>query len=90
MYILKIDIYNELNNFDIQVEVYDPWVNPEEVKNEFGIDVIINKPVDHFAAVILAVAHKEFLDMDIKSFSPNGVIFDVKGILPKEIVNARL
>lgn len=85
-----IDIYNELNNFDIQVEVYDPWVNPEEVKNEFGIDVKINKPEDHFAAVILAVAHKEFLDMDIKSFSPNGVIFDVKGVLPKEIVNARL
>jgi UDP-N-acetyl-D-galactosamine dehydrogenase len=85
-----IDIYNELNNFDIQVEVYDPWVNPEEVKNEFGIDVKINKPKDHFAAVILAVAHKEFLEMDIKSFTPNGVIFDVKGILPKEIVNARL
>lgn len=85
-----IDIYNELNSFDIQVEVYDPWINPEEVKNEFGINVNINKPKDHFAAVILAVAHKEFLDMDIKSFSPNGVIFDVKGILPKEIVNARL
>jgi UDP-N-acetyl-D-galactosamine dehydrogenase len=85
-----IDIYNELNNFDIQVEVYDPWVNPEEVNNEYGIDVKINKPEDHFAAVILAVAHKEFLDMDIKSFSPNGVIFDVKGVLPKEIVNARL
>jgi UDP-N-acetyl-D-galactosamine dehydrogenase len=85
-----IDIYNELNNFDIQVEVYDPWVNPEEVKNEFGIDVKINKPKDHFAAVILAVAHKEFLEMDIKSFTPNGVIFDVKGILPKEIVNSRL
>ena len=85
-----IDIYNELTNFDIQVEVYDPWVNPDEVKKEYGIEVQINKPENQFSAVILTVAHKEFLKLDIKSFVKNGVIFDVKGILPKELVDSRL
>ena len=85
-----IDIYNELRNFDINIEVYDPWVNSQEVKHDYNIEILNTFPKDNYAAVILAVAHKEFLDMDIKSLSPNGVIFDVKGVLPKEIVNARL
>jgi UDP-N-acetyl-D-galactosamine dehydrogenase len=85
-----IDIYNELRNFDINIEVYDPWVNSQEVKHDYNIEILNSFPKGNYAAVILAVAHKEFLDMDIKSLSPNGVIFDVKGVLPKEIVNARL
>jgi UDP-N-acetyl-D-galactosamine dehydrogenase len=85
-----IDIYNELINFDIQVEVYDPWVNPEEVKKEYGINVIRDLPTGQFEAVILAVAHKEFLELNVRAFTPKGIVYDVKGILSKEIINARL
>jgi len=85
-----IDIYNELLNFDIKIDIYDPWVDLEEVKNEYGIDVVNHLPVGPFAAVILAVAHEEFLSLDIRSFTPNGIIYDVKGILPKDIIDSRL
>ena len=85
-----IDIYNELVNFDIQVDVYDPWVDPNEVKREFGIEVNIKLPTGPFAAVILAVAHKEFLSLDVRSIALNGILYDVKGILPKEIIDSRL
>jgi UDP-N-acetyl-D-galactosamine dehydrogenase len=85
-----IDIYNELVNFDIEVDLYDPWVDPKEVKDEYGIDVANDLPFGPFAAVILAVAHKEFLSLDVRSFAPNGIVYDVKGILPKEIIDSRL
>jgi UDP-N-acetyl-D-glucosamine/UDP-N-acetyl-D-galactosamine dehydrogenase len=85
-----IDIYNELVNFDIKVDLYDPWVDPKEVNQEYGIDVLNDLPVGPFAAVILAVAHKEFLSLDVRSFAPDGIVYDVKGILPKEIIDARL
>lgn len=85
-----IDIYNELINFDISVEVYDPWANPTTVFNEYGIKISNQMPIGQYEAAILAVAHKEFLDLNIKSFVQNGVIFDVKGILPKEILDSRL
>ncbi|MFZ4671992.1 MAG: nucleotide sugar dehydrogenase [Flavobacterium sp.] len=85
-----IDIYNELINFDIKVHIYDPWVDPNEIKHEYNIDVFSELPNGQYAAVILAVAHKEFLDLDVRSFAPTGVVYDVKGILPKEIVDSRL
>ncbi len=85
-----IDIYNELKNFEINVDVYDPWANPEEVKKEYGIQITNQKPEGQFDAVILAVAHKEFLELDVRSFVKKGVIYDVKGILPKDIVDSRL
>jgi UDP-N-acetyl-D-galactosamine dehydrogenase len=85
-----IDIYNELINFNINVDVYDPWVTSSEVKYEYGIDVITKLPNGPFDAVILAVAHNEFLTLDIRSFVPKGVVYDVKGIIHKELVDARL
>jgi UDP-N-acetyl-D-galactosamine dehydrogenase len=85
-----IDIYNELVNFDIQVDVYDPWVDSNEVKREYGIEIINGLPQGHYAAAILAVAHNEFLALDVRSFAPNGIVYDVKGILPKEIIDSRL
>jgi UDP-N-acetyl-D-galactosamine dehydrogenase len=85
-----IDIYNELKNFDINVEVYDPWANVQEVKQEYGIIISNSFPCQNYAAIILAVAHKEFLNLDLRLSIPNGVIFDVKGVLPKEIIDSRL
>lgn len=87
-----IDIYEELKSFDINVDVYDPWASAEEVRHEYGIDILSadNKPnLSDYSAVIVAVAHKEFLDMDIKK-SNSLVVYDVKSKLPKENVDARL
>ena len=87
-----IDIYQELLSFDMQVDVYDPWVDPKEVIHEYGLSVMeqATPPVlADYAAVILAVAHKEFSDMAIEP-SDERVVFDVKSLLPKEKVDARL
>ena len=85
-----IDIYNELRNFDANVEIYDPWANPAEVMKEYGIEILNSIPNGNYSALVLAVAHKEFLNLNLKSLVNNGVIFDVKGILPKTIVDSRL
>jgi UDP-N-acetyl-D-galactosamine dehydrogenase len=85
-----IDIYQELKNFDIQVDVYDPWANPEEVMYEFGITVVNELPREKYSAAILAVSHKEFVNLEIRDIVNNGVVFDVKGVLNKELVDARL
>lgn len=85
-----IDIYNELRNFDINVDVYDPWANPEEVMHEYGITVENELPKSQYSGAILAVAHEEFASLDIRSIVGNGVVFDVKGVLNKEMVDARL
>lgn len=85
-----IDIYNELINFDIQVEIFDPWVNPNEVREEYNIEVSSDLPNSEYQAVILAVAHKEFLNLDVRSFAPLGVVYDVKGLLSKDIIDSRL
>jgi len=85
-----IDIYQELKNFEIQVDVYDPWANPDEVMHEYGITVVNELPKTQYSGAILAVAHKEFANLDIRSIVGNGVVFDVKGVLNKEMVDARL
>jgi UDP-N-acetyl-D-galactosamine dehydrogenase len=87
-----IDIYQELISFDMEVDVYDPWASNEEVKYEYGIDIFAgdNMPVlEDYSAVVLAVSHKDFLALDIRS-SAKQVVYDVKAILPKEVVDARL
>jgi UDP-N-acetyl-D-glucosamine/UDP-N-acetyl-D-galactosamine dehydrogenase len=87
-----IDIYNELRSFDMEVCVYDPWADPAEVRHEYGIDIINggNKPeLEDYSAIILAVAHKEFKNWPIKK-SDNQVVFDVKSVLDKNLVDARL
>ncbi len=86
-----IDIYHELKTYHLEVEVYDPWANPQEVWHEYAISSISQKPAEKFDAVILAVAHKQFEGEDIRDLcKSNAVIYDVKAILPKEWVDARL
>mgnify|MGYP000645584682 CR=1 FL=1 len=85
-----IDIYNELLSFDMEVDVYDPWINQEEVKHEYGLEIIIQQPeISQYSAVILAVAHKKFKDLELKT-SGDKVIYDVKGVLEKGSADARL
>lgn len=85
-----IDIYHELRNFDIQIDVYEPWANPSEVMHEYGIEILNILPKRKYAAAILAVAHTDFLNLDLRSMVGNGVLYDVKGILPKKLIDSRL
>ncbi|MEN9961380.1 MAG: hypothetical protein RL045_1633 [Bacteroidota bacterium] len=85
-----VDIYKELVDFGMDVDVYDPWANVAEVKHEHGID-LVTKLADQYQAIVLTVAHTEFLDLPFASLrAENGVIFDIKSILPKDLADARL
>lgn len=77
-----VDVINGLTDYGINVSIFDPWANPAEVKHEYGLTTTNYLPNQKFDAVVLAVAHKEFLAIDIKSLlNANAVIYDVKGIL---------
>jgi len=86
------DIYYELISYGIEVDIFDPWASPEEVKHEYGISITtdLNETVN-YGAVILAVAHREFMNIDFERLKAHGaILYDVKGILPFELVHARL
>jgi len=87
-----VDIYKELLSYDINVTVYDPWASPEEVKHEYHIDTTNTLPEGgKYDAVVLAVAHDEFISQDWKQhLKPGGLIYDVKGCLEKSVVDQRL
>lgn len=86
-----LDIYTTLHEYTNSISVYDPWANSVAVKKEYGIDIIDTVPTEKFDAIILAVAHKQFINLDVKNLlNPNGVIYDVKGVLPRNIVDGRL
>lgn len=88
-----IDVVNELERYNLQVTIHDPWANTDEVQHEFG-KVLVNDVSDlenNYDAIILAVAHKAFKDMNVKGLSaPNSVIFDVKAFLDSAIIDGRL
>ncbi len=85
-----IDIYREFKFFDMDVEVYDPWADATEVQHEYNITLKNVLPVlDDYSAIILAVAHHEFEHIRLNK-SEKQVVFDLKGILPREIVDWRL
>jgi len=88
-----IDIIDELQTFQCKISVYDPWADKIAVKKEYNLNLIedIHKLESDYSAVILAVTHKEFLNIDIsKLVKKNSVIFDVKGILHKSKSDKRL
>ena len=85
-----IDIYKELISYGMDVDLYDPWANTEEVKNEYDIELKTSLSNEKYDTIILAVAHKEFLKLDLKRFKKiNSLTYDVKGILT-EGVDAKL
>ncbi|MGJ0814632.1 nucleotide sugar dehydrogenase [Bacteroides fragilis] len=90
-----IDIYHTLKEYTNNITVYDPWANAETVFREYKIELAksnLNNLNGQFDAIILAVAHNEFKNINIRSLlnKETGVIYDVKGILPKEMIDARL
>lgn len=86
-----IDIYRELIQFGMQVDVYDPHADKHEVEEEYGIH-LVDKVSSKYEAIVLAVSHKEFLALDFKALCADGnsVIFDTKSFLDRSLVDARL
>lgn len=88
-----VDIIGVLKGFNIDISLWDPWANPAEVLREYGIKSMteLSNEDNNFDGAILAVAHKEFLDINIKSLlKTNSVVYDVKSILEKSEVDGRL
>lgn len=86
-----VDIYHTLEEYSHNITIYDPWANAEQVKHEYGIQITDQLPLEKFDAVILGVAHQDFLKVDINTLvKDGGVVYDVKGVLPREMVDGRL
>lgn len=87
-----VDIYHELISFGLDVDIYDPWADADEVLHEYGIGILtqLDETVS-YDALIVAVAHREFLTFDFKKIKRNnGVIFDTKACLDRALVDGRL
>ncbi len=85
-----VDIYKELVDFGMEVDVYDPWANVKEVAHEHGIN-LVSELGQAYDAIVLTVAHREFLDLAYGELkAKDGVLFDIKSVLDKSIVDARL
>ncbi|GAA4937495.1 nucleotide sugar dehydrogenase [Algibacter agarivorans] len=85
-----VDVIQHLKAYGLDITIYDPWVNSEEVKYEYNLEATNLIPKDTFDTIILGVAHKEFLDMNFNDLlADNGLLYDVKGII-KENVSGRL
>jgi len=87
-----IDIYKELKEYGIEVDIFDPWANIEEVQHEYGVVILNELPFNKkYDSIIIAVSHNEFLTMDIKNMKKeNAIIFDAKACLDRNLVDARL
>jgi UDP-N-acetyl-D-glucosamine/UDP-N-acetyl-D-galactosamine dehydrogenase len=85
-----IDVYQELKEFGVDIDVYDPWANKHEVQEEYGI-TLINDLNSQYDGILLAVSHNEYQQLNLENFkNANAVIFDIKGVLEKNSVDARL
>ncbi len=87
-----MDVYNELRSYDIDVDIYDPLANPDEVFLEYGVRTFSSFPNDYnYASFILTVAHNDFMTLNLQEHKENGcIIYDVKGILNKDKISSRL
>jgi len=86
-----IDIYKELSQFGLELDVYDPWADAEEVEREYRIPLQTELSYKKYGAIIIAVAHREFLEIDYRRFKKQGsIIFDTKSFIDRDLVDARL
>ncbi|MBQ6072002.1 MAG: nucleotide sugar dehydrogenase [Bacteroidales bacterium] len=89
-----VDIYHTLKEYTDNITIYDPWADAEHVREEYGVEIVsqlstLNAQL--YDAVILAVAHKEFQTLDVRALTcAGGVVYDVKGVLQRDVVDGRL
>lgn len=80
-----VDIVKALGEYGVNLTIYDPWASPEEVRCEYGLKVENDLPAGRFDAIVVAVAHDRFLEIDLNALkAENGIIYDVKGIVNKD------
>ena len=87
-----IDVIRELQDFGCEVDVYDPWADPAEVRHEYGLDLLLTidrRLPSSYDAVVLAVAHEEFARLDLQR-NDGRVVYDIKGMLPGDLADGRL
>jgi UDP-N-acetyl-D-glucosamine/UDP-N-acetyl-D-galactosamine dehydrogenase len=85
-----VDVYNELKEFGVNVTVHDPYADTHEVKEEYGIE-ITTELSNKYDGILLAVSHNEYKTLNLENFkNKNAVVFDIKSMWDKEIVDARL
>ena len=84
-----VDVYKELQEFGLHVEVHDPLADAYQVHKEYGIELIQDLNLNNYEVILLAVAHDDFKNLRIKT-APNRVVYDLKGILPRTNVDKRL
>jgi len=81
-----VEVIAYLAEYGIEVTTYDPWANPEKVKDEFGLTILTKLPEEQFDAIVVGVAHEVFLEINYPSLmKENTIIYDVKGLLPFEV-----
>ena len=81
-----VDVINALLDYKVNLTIYDPWANPEEVMKEYNLETTNTFPSETFDSIILGVSHKEFLGINIdKLKKENSVVYDVKGVLGKNV-----
>lgn len=86
-----VDVIRVLKDYGMNVTVYDPWAKAEDVRREYGMEVMNSLPEGKFDAVVLTVAHEAFMDLDIRSLTRSrGVVYDVKGCIDPQLVDDRL
>lgn len=87
-----IDVYRELKEYGVRVDVYDPWADAEEVRHEYNVDILSAlQDEKRYDALVLAVSHNEFLEMDLSTLqNEKAVVFDIKACLDRNQVDARL
>ena len=88
------DIIDELQSYGMQLDVWDPWVNPAEAEHEYGIRPVTNPDDGSYQAIVVAVAHRQFMELGIDRLRalavPGGVLYDVKYLFPAELTDGRL
>ncbi|WNH12236.1 nucleotide sugar dehydrogenase [Thalassobellus suaedae] len=83
---MAVDVINQLKSFGTEVIIYDPWANIDEVKHEYSLITTNQLPSGKFDAIVLTVAHNEFLTLNFKALlNSNGILYDVKGILKGQV-----
>lgn len=81
-----VDVISNLKSYGTDVTIYDPWASVKEVAHEYKMEVIKDVPTKKFDAIVLTVAHKEFLELDLKNLlKSEGILYDVKGILTNHV-----
>ena len=87
-----VGIYHQLVQFGLDVDIYDPWADPNEVQQQYAVRVLPIIPTGNiYDAIVVAVAHGEFVDFDYPKIKrDNGVLFDIKACLDRALVDGRL